>query len=106
MNKACVFLIRKQYKFFKQAVLSILALMLLTATLFGITAAAESEGFAEGIAPRIVIKNLSYSSYLHIFYAIPVESFPEGSILEVDFYIFLIYTIYLLTTRALCVIII
>lgn len=74
--------------------LSILVLMLLTATLFGITAAAESEGFAEGIAPRIVSKNLSYSSYLHIFYAIPVESFPEGSTLEVDFYIFLIFNLH------------
>ena len=75
-------------KIFKKAALWIAVLILLAATVFGITAAAEGESAegSEGPVPRIVSKNLSYSSYLHIFYAIPVESVPEGSTLEVDFY--------------------
>ncbi|MBQ8529457.1 MAG: hypothetical protein IJ459_06950 [Clostridia bacterium] len=75
-------------KIFKKVTMSLLAIILLAITLLGITAAAEGESAegSEGPVPRIVSKNLSYSSYLHIFYAIPVGSVPEGSTLEVDFY--------------------
>ena len=75
-------------KIFKKVTLSLLAIIIFAATLLGITAAAEGESAegSEGPVPRIVSKNLSYSSYLHIFYAIPVGSVPEGSTLEVDFY--------------------
>ena len=58
--------------------LSILSLFVLTvAVSLGIVASADTSG-EESLTPQIISKNVSYSSYIYVHYAIPVSTVEEG----------------------------
>ena len=62
---------------------------------FGISALAAGDGGTEGtsvasdnveLIPKIVSKNVSYASSLHIYYAVPVSTVREGATVSMEFY--------------------
>lgn len=75
-------------KLLRKASCVILALLVMLSCFFGITAMAGTKAADRepADAPRIVSKNIGYSSYLHIYFAIPKDTVAAGSTLTVDFY--------------------
>lgn len=71
-------------KRFKKLLIPLLALALLVTCVMGISAAADANGGTP--VPKIVSKNVCYSSKLYVMYAIPCNTVAEGSKISVRFY--------------------
>ena len=76
------------------AMLTVIFALALTLA-FGISALAADDGGTEGtsvasdnveLIPKIVSKNVSYASSLHIYYAVPVSTVREGATVSMEFY--------------------